>query len=428
MLNVHRKNRNVSRIALRRYRIFGILLLCIVDLMLIGMVKMEYEHKIDLIASMLNQEGELSYTTKILKGSVDVKEAAKQGKETLEQYGYLQGTSNALFEESRNKVIYLLIGTTLIYGIYEYCLIHIYSSSRRERRQELLQLSNGLEQLAMNLYESNQFHTMYEQDDIWKRIYDQLQSLSDVIKLNHSRLYQEKEETKTLVTDISHQLKTPVAALKTCFDVLNQQNLSEEEREEFALRCSKQLEGLEVLLKALLSISRMEVGMIAIHKEPECLFETIATAVSRVYGAADQKGISIEMDADENMQQVVCVHDKHWMSEAIINILENAIKYSPEHSKIQIRLLQRVSFLRIEIEDEGIGIPKSEYHKIFQRFYRGQSQEVKNQSGSGVGLYLTREILQRHGGSVMVTSQQGFDSKNYPGTTFILQLPCLTKL
>ena len=102
----------------------------------------------------------------------------------------------------------------------------------------------------------------------------------------------------------------------------------------------------------------------------------------------------------------------------MINLLENAIKYSDDNTKIEIRIRKRVSFLRIEMEDEGIGIPKEEYNRIFQRFYRGNSPRVRKESGSGVGLYLTREIITKHNGTIRVSA-----GKYGSGTLFIIQLP-----
>ena len=109
--------------------------------------------------------------------------------------------------------------------------------------------------------------------------------------------------------------------------------------------------------------------------------------------------------------------DKKWTVEAIANIIDNAVKYSPEHSRINIRVNKLFSFVRIEIEDFGIGIPKEERNKIFARFFRGSSDAVKEQEGSGVGLYLTKEDPGRSGGTVSVKSKQE------AGSVFTVQLP-----
>ena len=112
------------------------------------------------------------------------------------------------------------------------------------------------------------------------------------------------------------------------------------------------------------------------------------------------------------------MQDKRWLGEAVINVLDNAVKYSPCGSKIFIRLQKRNYLVRMEIEDQGIGIPQNEYHKIFQRFYRGSSKEVMEKSGTGIGLFLSREIIEKHGGTIMVTS-----GKKKKGSTFVIQLP-----
>ena len=107
-----------------------------------------------------------------------------------------------------------------------------------------------------------------------------------------------------------------------------------------------------------------------------------------------------------------------WLGEAVINVLDNAVKYSPCGSKIFIRLQKRNDLVRMEIEDQGIGIPQNEYHKIFQRFYRGSSKEVMEKSGTGIGLFLSREIIEKHEGTITVTS-----GKKKKGSTFVIQLP-----
>ena len=118
--------------------------------------------------------------------------------------------------------------------------------------------------------------------------------------------------------------------------------------------------------------------------------------------------------------------DKKWLTEALINVLDNAIKYSPRGSNIDIKLHRRNMILRIEIEDQGIGIPSEEYHKVFQRFFRGTIQQVKDENGSGIGLYLARKIIEEHNGTISVSSNWNrvLSTENkYPGSTFLIQLP-----
>lgn len=246
-------------------------------------------------------------------------------------------------------------------------------------------------------------------------------ALADSIALFCRQAGIEREETKALVTDISHQLKTPIAALRTSFEILQSGGLSEAEYQEFLERCSIQVLRLEELIAALVNISRMETGMIAIKKVERNLFDTILLAVNRIYPKSEEKGISIELEAEEELRQVKVLHDPKWLCEAFLNVLENAVKYSAGQTKITIRMIRMNVYLRIEIEDEGIGIPRKEWNRIFQRFYRGGAHEVQEASGSGVGLYLAREIVTRHEGTLVVSASR----HQKQGSCFVFQIPCL---
>lgn len=153
--------------------------------------------------------------------------------------------------------------------------------------------------------------------------------------------------------------------------------------------------------------------------------DTIITAVNRVYPKASEKNIEFNFDYEDSLNNLAIMQDAKWLGEAIINILDNAIKYSPDHSEIFIRIQKRIGFIRIELEDQGFGIPKEEYHKIFKRFYRGNQPKVKAQSGSGIGLFLAREIIEKHQGTITVSSRLCTEDNNNSrcGSTFVIQLP-----
>lgn len=146
--------------------------------------------------------------------------------------------------------------------------------------------------------------------------------------------------------------------------------------------------------------------------------DTVISAVNCTYPKADEKEIEFVFDYEKELETCTIMQDKRWLGEAVINVLDNAVKYSPCGSKIFIRLQKRNDLVRMEIEDQGIGIPQNEYHKIFQRFYRGSSKEVMEKSGTGIGLFLSREIIEKHAGTITVTS-----GKKKKGSTFVIQLP-----
>ncbi len=246
---------------------------------------------------------------------------------------------------------------------------------------------------------------------------DRMVSLQKQIQADRLQMQQEKERTKVLVTDISHQLKTPIAALKTSIELLSCEDMADTERQEFFAACMHQLDCLENLTASLIGVSRMEKGLIQILPKPSPIKETILSAVSRLYEKAADKQISIEMSEDTCSETVPVLHDKKWTAEALVNLLDNAVKYSGSHSKIIIRADELTNYIRISIEDNGIGIPKDERHKIFKRFYRGRA--VRDLEGSGVGLYLAREIVEKQNGTIFVSSKTG----GQHGSIFSLQLP-----
>ncbi|MBS4534456.1 HAMP domain-containing histidine kinase [Clostridium sp. D2Q-14] len=386
------------------------------DFVTIRMEYMNYQDKVRILCKMISEEDMIQSATRILKGSKDMNIEA--GEKILADYGYQLENQNALYQlykEQCTQIITLsiILYITCVLIIWAICIIE-----KQKRKMEIGRLEEVLSNYRKEIYDIPDISSNDFINKDTEKLYFNIQSFGDYLKLLSKRIYEEKEETKSLVTDISHQLKTPVAALKTSFEILQQDDLNPDEKKEFSYRRNLQLKGIENLLEALINISRMETGMVEIKMENLCIFETILDAVNRVHLKAEEKRIQIEMDADEDLQELMLPHDKKWLSEALINILDNAIKYSPTDTCIIIRMMKRITFLRIEIEDQGIGIPKCDYNQVFKRFYRGNSKEVKAQTGSGVGLYLTREIINRHNGTISVSSgEKGVGSK------FIIQLP-----
>lgn len=242
---------------------------------------------------------------------------------------------------------------------------------------------------------------------------DSMAKLAHSLKLKTDRLDEERDSTKTMVTDISHQLKTPISALRVCLDMYDEAG-SDEEKSEFFDRSVMQLEKLESLTAALVNISRLESDMITLRQEPVMLSEILVNAVNSVYHKALAKKINIETSDFEDTELYL---DRKWTAEAVFNILDNAVKYSGEGGNVRITVTGMFSFVRIEIADEGIGVPSHEQNKIWRRFYRGGSDAVRCEEGSGVGLYLCRSIIERQSGTVTVKAGRS------GGSVFVLQLP-----
>jgi Signal transduction histidine kinase len=381
-----------------------LLMLVLSDICIVKILYDNYCDKIQIICKMMEEDNTLEAATNILK--TDIYKDTKTGQKILEQYGYHRNDKNALYDKFQLQYRIVISISVMVALVLLICCFILRKIEKEKVRNDMELIEKLLAEYKRGIvnHNSNQaFH--YE---VFQELNDEICSLGDTLKLMNEREIQEKESTKSLVSDISHQLKTPVAALKTSFEIL-QQDLSPEERMEFTQRCNIQILGIENLLDALINISRLEA---------QSIFDTILESINRVYEKAEHKNIQIELEANEDLKEIWIPHDKKWLCEAFINLLENAIKYSPVNSHIIINMLKMVSFLRIEICDEGIGIPKEDYNQIFKRFYRGNSSVVKQQPGSGIGLYLTREIIGRHHGTIRVEA-----GKCKTGSRFIIQLP-----
>ena len=202
--------------------------------------------------------------------------------------------------------------------------------------------------------------------------------------------------------------------------MLKNEDLTKDERREFEGRLEEQMQSLGQLVEALVNISRMETGMIELKLTEGRIFDVILEAVNRVWVKAQKKDIEIEMEAEDKLEDLILPLDSKWLCEALINLLDNAVKYSPPGTTVTIRAARMASFLRIEIQDQGIGIARENYHKVFQRFYRGDEKEVQKEEGSGVGLYLARKIIEGHHGTI---SLDGKKMKKEKGSVFVVQIP-----
>lgn len=340
-----------------------------------------------------------------------------EGFAILEKYGYrdnLMMNNNPYYRLLLRKFLSFLILVFLIYFVL--ITLCFFNLSKKQQAQEA-QLH-----ALFDRYLSEDYSRLTDQADFLPifndSFTDTLIKLGNKLMMKTQELAQERDRTKTLVTDISHQLKTPVSALKSCFSMYLEA-VTEAERNDFLERCGLQMNRLESLVTALVNVSRLETSLITLQPEETLLSDILMNAVNTIYEKALQKNITIEVDNSdvEDVASLSLLLDKKWTGEAIANILDNAVKYSPAGSMVTLRFHKLYSYIRIEIEDEGVGIPKAEYNQIFKRFYRGSHPIVKQSEGSGVGLYLSRRIIEEQNGTIMVKPAAK------QGSIFVVQLP-----
>lgn len=224
----------------------------------------------------------------------------------------------------------------------------------------------------------------------------------DKMRDEHRQGEEERQTIKELVSDISHQVKTPVANIQMFAGILRQHELSPEKQNVFLDLMSAQINKLDFLMQSLVKMSRLETGTFSIHLADSRLSDTIAQAVSAVWAKAEAKNIQLDVDCGSS----ICVrHDPKWTSEAFANILDNAVKYTPAGGAVQIRVRPWHFYTRIDITDTGIGIAEEHYSDVFRRFYR--AEESASEEGVGLGLYLARGIITRQHGYISVRSTPG---------------------
>lgn len=212
----------------------------------------------------------------------------------------------------------------------------------------------------------------------------------------------EGQRLKGLISDISHQFRTPLANVRMYGELLEESDSLPVREKEFLQKIKSATVQSEWLLKNLINASRLEEGVINFKAEGSGLRATIAEAVMEVYHMAEKRNIMIVV---EPFNDINVFQNIQWTKEAFINILENAIKYSCDNTKVLISVKRQVSYISVNIKDNGRGIPKEDLNKVFGRFYR--CENVKDKQGSGLGLYLVQLILLKEGGNVTVESVIG---------------------
>ena len=252
----------------------------------------------------------------------------------------------------------------------------------------------------------------YEAETLLSRISHRLERLYNVMQKTRHTAEGEKEELQSLVSDISHQTKTPIANLKLLNDTMLTRPLTEEKRKEFLQATGTQLDKLDFLIQGMVKTSRLETGVITLEKQDAVIGDTLVSAINGVLAPMEQKEINLSVDCPSDL---TISHDSRWTSEALFNILDNAVKYTSAGGSIQVRVRDWEMYLRIDVTDTGRGIPEHSQGTIFKRFYRDEA--VHDIDGVGIGLYLAREIITMQGGYITAESKVG------EGSTFSVFLP-----
>lgn len=238
-----------------------------------------------------------------------------------------------------------------------------------------------------------------EEDTLLSRLQTQLLKLRAILTANLEQTAQEKEQIQSLISDIAHQIKTPIASAQAYCELLREDGLPESERRERLDTLQNALHKMTFLTESLIRLSRLEGGLIQIQPGSADLNELLLTAIKPIYPRAREKQLKLQY-APEQLP-AICA-DCRWTAEAIANILDNAVKYTPAGGRIALSAALLPSYVRLDVFSTSPPIPEPEQAHIFTRFYRGSA--AAGQEGVGIGLYLAREIMVRQSGFIRLVS------------------------
>ena len=220
------------------------------------------------------------------------------------------------------------------------------------------------------------------------------------LEYNDEKRAKEQESIHKLMSDISHQIKTPLSALLLHLELATDESLNREEQNTAIKECKEQANKISFLSEVVFKVAKLENGLISVKAIKSDIVKTIKEALTAVRSAAELKKLKINESLPEYLE---ILHDPLWTKEALINILNNAVKYT-NTGNINVNIEQGAIYTQINIEDTGIVISNEEYTKIFERFYRVRTAGTERIEGTGLGLFIAREILRQQNGNITVNS------------------------
>ena len=285
----------------------------------------------------------------------------------------------------------------------------------RLRHQEQ-SMENAAHQIAEYILDRRKGGIECSEEGAMYRLFHEVNSLVTMADAHADSERRAKEFLRRTISDISHQLKTPIAALNIYNGILQQETADAATVREFTSLSEQELDRIESLVQSLLKMARLDAGAITLERAPENVFDLLEHIKRQYSFRAEQEGKEIVLEGDE---QTVFSCDRTWLTEAIGNLVKNALDHTAQGDRILVRWQQSPCLTQITVEDTGSGIHSEDLYHIFKRFYL--SRFSKDTQGVGLGLPLAKSIVEAHQGSIEVHSKLG------QGTAFTINFPIMTK-
>lgn len=345
-----------------------------------------------------NPELEEEIVPIITKGNINKYYSSENN--ILDKYYYnenLSSIKNPILKDSYSNFKLTIIS---LWGVFFLVVIVLIVMIISPIFNNIKKLGEITDEMVEGNFNSNELK--FEEGDFYV-FYNKFTHMGERLENALKDLQDEKVNLKDIINDISHQLKTPLSALIAYNDILkNHENMDVEAKSMFIEMTSEQLDRMDWLITMLLKYARIESNAVSYNKEMIPLSESIKYAIAPLKVSANDKKQKIELDFNS---EGYYFHDKKWIAESLSNIIKNAIEHTDINGKIKISLEETPMSISITITDNGEGIEKTEIKNIFKRFYKGKNSI--NPKSIGIGLSLSKKIIEAHGGSITAESNLG---------------------
>lgn len=334
-------------------------------------------------------------------------QTVENGMQILQKYGInveeIVPATN--LEQVHQKSMRIMLLWIVLLGILLISCFAIYLYRREKKIRAITEYLKEIEkqQYSLKIQENEEGELSYLQNEIYK--------ITVMLKESAQKLSQDKIYLSNALSDISHQIKTPLTSISVLLDILKENtNLPEEKRQEFLFEISRQIEWIHWLVISLLKLSKFDAGTVELKQETILVQNLIKEVIQNLSIPLEIKNQTIQMQGDPSSS---FIGDFHWTAEAIINIIKNCMEHTEEGKTIQVSFKENALFTQIIIKDSGEGIAKEDLPYIFQRFYKGKNA---GKDSFGIGLALAKAIIQNQGGDISVKSKKG------EGSTFFVTI------
>ena len=336
------------------------------------------------------------------------------GKELAQKYGITENDSAIvkLEETQSNTIIY----SSAVIGILILAIIVIWLVNRMIQKRKIDGITKYIREINNRNYE---LKIKENAEDELSNLRNELYKITLMLKEEAESSKKDKKFLAKSLSDISHQIKTPLTSISIMLDeIKDNENMDEETKQRFIFEISRQVEQISFLTIALLKLSKLDSGTVEFEKSKYKLDELVQNAIKNLEIPLEVKNIQVETNfekVNENKEEInnevatEIIGDYRWALEAVTNIIKNCIEHSKEHTKLYIQIRVTHVYTELIIKDEGEGIDEKDLKHIFERFYKGKNS---SENSFGIGLALSKTILEKQNASISCSSTL------HKGTTF----------